>query len=103
MASAGGVPAESGALSAGRSRVPHPAASEVTEMDNNDDEGEGESGDEESFVEEVKDLRGDSDDDDDNIDDNMTDSGVSRVPTEIVSVCTAISITGMDPVVTEKV
>ncbi|VUZ52806.1 unnamed protein product [Hymenolepis diminuta] len=94
LASAGGVPTESRALSVGRSRVPHPAAFEVTEMDKND----GESGDEESFVEEVKDLRGDSDDDDD----NMTDSGVSRVPTEIVSVCTAISITGMDPVVTEK-
>ncbi|VDO05494.1 unnamed protein product [Rodentolepis nana] len=99
MASTGGVPPERGDLPVGRSRVSHTAASEVSDMDDDDDE-EGGNEDERSFVEEVKDLR-DIDDDDD-IDDNMSDSGVSRVPTEIASVRTAISTTGMDPAVAEK-
>lgn len=82
LASAGGFPVKGGSI--------------VISREQEDDV------DDEPFVEEVKDLE-DSDDGGNVNGDNVSESGFSSVPTEIASVCTAISITGLNPIVAEKV
>ncbi|EUB56433.1 RRP12-like protein [Echinococcus granulosus] len=97
LATAGSLSSEGGTLPFGRLRRSScsltAAPSELTRMD---DDGEGDE--DGSEVEEVEGIGEESDD----ADDDGSISGQSRNPTEIASVCTSISITGVDPLIAMK-
>ncbi|CDS39715.1 rrp12 protein [Echinococcus multilocularis] len=97
LATAGSLSLEGGTLPFGRlQRSPCSLTASPSELTRMDDDGEGDE--DGSEVEEVEGIGGESD----NADDDGSISGQSCNPTEIASVCTSISITGVDPLIAMK-
>lgn len=97
MATAGSLSLEGGTLLTGRLRQSYSLTATPSEVTQRDDDDGGEVEDRPE-VEEVNDIQEEGENDD-----GESVSGQSHNLTEIASVCTSISITGVDPLIAIKV